>query len=134
MNWKMILWAVFTVAVLSMNGCAPGSEEWNIRIAAHCYIKGGGLQEGEKLVFVNGIQRKCEKEWQGQQCKYAVVKYTYRKANGSLDQRIIHLLMTEHCDSIIDCSYDGTAEWVSSEDLLILKNIFPRGIFGGERQ
>ena len=80
MNWKMILLAVFTVAVLSMNGCAPGSEEWNIRIAAHCYIKGGGLQEGEKLVFVNGIQRKCEKEWQGQQCKYAVVKYTYRKA------------------------------------------------------
>ena len=42
--------------------------------------------------------------------------------------------MTEHCDSIIDCSYDGTAEWVSSEDLLILKNIFPHGIFGGERQ
>ena len=134
MNWKMILLAVFTVAVLSMNGCAPGSEEWNIRIAAHCYIKDDGLQDGEKLVFVNGIQRKCEREWQGQQCKYAVVKYTYRKANGSLDQRIIHLLMTEHCDSIIDCSYDGTAEWVSSEDLLILKNIFPHGIFGGERQ
>ena len=134
MKWKMILLAVFTVAVLPMNGCAPGSEEWTIRIAAHCYIKGGGLQDGEKLVFVNGIQRKCEKEWQGQQCKYAVVKYTFRKANGSLDQRIIHLLMTEHCDSIIDCSYDGTAEWVSSEDLLILKNIFPHGIFGGERQ
>ena len=134
MNWKMILWAVFAVAVLSMNGCVPGSEEWNIRIAAYCYIKGGGLQEGEKLAFVNGIQRKCEKEWQGQTCKYAVVKYTYRKANGSLDQRIIHLLMTEHCDSIIDCSYDGAAEWVSSEDLLILKNIFPHGIFGCERQ
>ena len=134
MNWKMILWAVFTVAVLSMNGCAPGSEEWNIRIAAHCYIKGGGLQDGEKLVFVNGIQRKCEREWQGQSYKYAVVKYTYRKANGALAQRIIHLLMTEQCDSIIDCSYDGTAEWVSSEDLLILKNIFPHGIFGGERQ
>ena len=133
MNWKMILWAVFTVAVLSMNGCVPGSEEWNIRIAAHCYIKGGGLQEGEKLVFVNGIQRKCEKEWQGQTCKYAVVKYTYRKTNGSLDQRIIHLLMTEHCDSIIDCSYDGTADWVSSNDLLILKNIFPHGIYGCER-
>lgn len=91
------------------------------------------MQEGEKLVFVNGIQRKCEKEWQGQQCKYAVVKYTYRKANGALAQRIIHLLMTEQCDSIIDCSYDGTAEWVSSDDLLILKNIFPHGIFGGER-
>ena len=133
MNWKMILWAVFAVAVLSMNGCVPGSEEWNIRIAAHCYIKGGGLQEGEKLAFVNGIQRKCEKEWQGQTCKYAVVKYTYRKANGSLDQRIIHLLMTEHCDSIIDCSYDGTADWVSSNDLLILKNIIPHGIYGGER-
>ena len=133
MKVKTIIWTVLAVVVLSMFGCVPGSEEWNIRIAAHCYIKGGGLQEGEKLVFVNGIQRKCAKEWQGQTCKYVTVKYTFRKANGNLDQRIIHLLMTEHCDSIIDCSYDGTAEWVSSEDLLILKNIFPHGIFGGER-
>ena len=133
MKTKTVIWTVLAVVVLSMNGCVPGSDEWNIRIAAHCYIKGGGLQEGEKLVFVNGIQRKCEREWHGQMCKYVAVKYTFRKANGSLDQRIIHLLMTEHCDSIIDCSYDGTAEWVSSEDLLILKNIFPHGIFGGKR-
>ena len=111
----------------------PGSEKWNIRIAAHCYIKGGGLQEGEKLVFVNGIQRKCLREWGGQTCKYVAVKYTFRKANGNLDQRIIHLLMTEHCDSIIDCSYDGKAEWVKDDDLLILRDIFPHGVFGGER-
>ena len=26
--------------------------------------------------------------------------------------------MTEHCHSIIDCSYDGKAEWVKSDDLL----------------
>ena len=133
MNWKMILLAVFTVAVLSMNGCAPGSEEWNIRIAAHCYIKGGGLQEGEKLIFVNGIQRKCLREWQGQMCKYVAVKYTFRKANGNLDQRILHLLMTEHCDSIVDCSYDGKAEWVNDNDLMMLRDIFPHGVFGGER-
>ena len=96
----------------------PGSEQWNIRIAARCYIKGGRLQEGEKLFFVNGIQRKCLREWHGQTCKYVAVKYTFRKANENLDQRIIHLLMTEHCDSIIDCSYDGKAEWVKSDDLL----------------
>ena len=97
----------------------PRSEQWNIRIAAHCYIKGGKLQEGEKLFFVNGIQRKCLHEWHGQTCKYVAVKYTFRKANGYLDQRIIiHPLMTEHCDSIIDCSYDGKAEWVKSDDLL----------------
>ena len=111
----------------------PGSEKWNIHIAAHCYIQAGGLQEGEKLVFVNGIQRKCLREWQEQTCKYVAVKYTFRKANGNLDQRIIHLLMTEHCDSIIDCSYDGKAEWVKSDDLLMLRDIFPHGVFGGER-
>ena len=125
--------AVLAVAVLSMSGCMPGSEKWNIHIAARCYIKGGGLQDGEKLVFVNGIQRKCETLWQGKTRKYVAVKYTFRKANGSLDQRIIHLLMTEQCDSIIDCSYDGTAEWVSSDDLLVLKDIFPHGIYGGDR-
>ena len=111
----------------------PGSEQWNIRIAAHCYIQADGLQEGEKLVFINGIQRKCLREWQEQTCKYVAVKYTFRKANGNLDQRIIHLLMTEHCDSIIDCSYDGKAEWVKYDDLLMLRDIFPHGVFGGER-
>ena len=133
MKPKFIIIGLVLAAVLSMSGCMPGSEKWNIHIAAHCYIKGGGLQEGEKLIFVNGIQRKCLREWQGQMCKYVAVKYTFRKANGNLDQRILHLLMTEHCDSIINCSYDGKAEWVKDDDLLILRDIFPHGVFGGER-
>ena len=133
MKPKFIIIGLVLAAVLSMSGCMPGSEQWNIRIAAHCYIKGGGLQEGEKLIFVNGIQRKCLREWQGQMCKYVAVKYTFRKANGNLDQRILHLLMTEHCDSIIDCSCDGKAEWVNDNDLMMLRDIFPHGVFGGER-
>lgn len=133
MKPKFIIIGLVLAVVLSMSGCMPGSEQWNIRIAAHCYIKGGGLQEGEKLIFVNGIQRKCLREWQGQMCKYVAVKYTFRKANGNLDQRILHLLMTEHCDSIVDCSYDGKAEWVNDNDLMMLRDIFPHGVFGGER-
>ena len=132
MKTKIFIGVIISV-VLLINGCMPGSDKWNIRIATIVYVKNGGLQEGEKLVFVNGIQRKCEHEWQGKTCKYVAVKYTFRKSNGSLDQRIIHLLMTEHCDSVIDCSYDGKAEWVYSNDLLILKNIFPHEIFGGGR-
>ena len=133
MKPKFITIGLVLAVVLSMSGCMPGSEKWNIHIAAHCYIKGGGLQEGEKLIFVNGIQRKCLREWNGQTCKYVAVKYTFRKANGNLDQRIIHLLMTEHCDSIVDCSYDGKAEWVNDNDLMMLRDIFPHGVFGGER-
>ena len=79
MKPKFIIIGLVLAAVLSMSGCMPGSEQWNIRIAAHCYIKGGGLQEGEKLIFVNGIQRKCLREWQAQMCKYVAVKYTFRK-------------------------------------------------------
>ena len=82
MTKKIFIIGLVLAAVLSMSGCMPGSEQWNIRIAAHCYIIGGGLQEGEKLIFVNGIQRKCLREWQGQMCKYVAVKYTFRKANG----------------------------------------------------
>lgn len=63
MTKKIFIIGLVLAAVLSMSGCMPGSEQWNIRIAAHCYIKGDGLQEGEKLVFVNGIQRKCLCEW-----------------------------------------------------------------------
>ena len=133
MTKKIFIIGLVLAAVLSMVFGVPGTEQWNIRIAAHCYIKGGGLQEGEKLIFVNGIQRKCLREWGEQTCKYVAVKYTFHKANGNLDQRIIHLLMTEHCDSIIDCSYDGKAEWVKSDDLLMLRDIFPHGVFGGER-
>ena len=132
MKAKFIIIGLVLAAVLSMSGCMPGSEQWNIRIAAHCQIKGGGLHEGEKLVFVNGIQRKCLREWQGQSCKYVAVKYTFRNANGDLDQRLIHLLMTEHCESVVDCSYDGKAEWVNANGLLMLEDIFMRGVFGGE--
>lgn len=85
MTKKIFIIGLVLAAVLSMSGCMPGSEQWNIRIAAHCYIKGDGLQEGEKLVFVNGIQRKYLREWHGQTCKYVAVKYTFRKANGNLD-------------------------------------------------
>ena len=71
MKTKFIIIGLVLAAVLSMSGCMPGSEKWNIHIAAHCYIKGGGLQEGEKLIFVNGIQRnacvngkgKCVNMW-----------------------------------------------------------------------
>ena len=107
MKTKFIIIGLVLAAVLSMSGCMPGSEKWNIHIAAHCYIK--------------------------QMCKYVAVKYTFRKANGNLDQRILHLLMTEHCDSIVDCSYDGKAEWVNDNDLMMLRDIFPHGVFGGER-
>ena len=47
MTKKIFIIGLVLAAVLSMSGCMPGSEQWNIRIAAHCYIKGGGLQEGE---------------------------------------------------------------------------------------
>ena len=80
MTKKIFIIVLVLAAVLSMSGCMPGSEKWNIHIAAHCYIKGGGLQEGEKLIFVNGIQRKCLREWQGQMCKYVAVKYAKRTA------------------------------------------------------
>ena len=103
MKPKFIIIGLVLAVVLSMSGCMPGSEKWNIHIAAHCYSK------------------------------YVAVKYTFRKANGNLDQRILHLLMTEHCDSIVDCSYDGKAEWVNDNDLMMLRDIFPHGVFGGER-
>ncbi|MBR4563968.1 MAG: hypothetical protein IKO26_05925 [Paludibacteraceae bacterium] len=122
MNWKKIFMAVLAVAVLSMSGCMPGSDQWNIRRAARCYVKEGGLQEGEKLVFVNGIQRKCGCEWQDKSCKYAAVKYTVRDANGNKQQRMIHLLMDERCKRVIDCSYDGKAEWAHADGLLLLFN------------
>ena len=46
MTKKIFIIGLVLAAVLSMSGCMPGSEKWNIHIAAHCYIKGGGLQEG----------------------------------------------------------------------------------------
>ena len=41
MKPKFIIIGLVLAAVLSMSGCMPGSEKWNIHIAAHCYIKGG---------------------------------------------------------------------------------------------
>ena len=115
----MIIWTVLTVAVLSVNGCMPGSEQWNIRRAARTCIKEAGLEQGEKLVFVNGIQRKCGTEWQGENCKYVAVKYTVRTADGRKNQRLVHLLMTKHCGRTIASSFDGKAEWVRANGILL---------------
>ncbi len=39
MTKKIFIIGLVLAAVLSMSGCMPGSEKWNIHIAAHCYIK-----------------------------------------------------------------------------------------------
>ena len=120
MKTKMIILAVLAVVVLGMFGCVPGSEQWNILRAARTCVKENGLREDETLVFVNGIQRKCEVEWQDEPCKYAAVKYTVRTAEGRKQQRLVHLLMTGHCGKTLACSFDGKAEWVRANGLLII--------------
>ena len=117
---KMILWAVLAATVLfAVNGCRhiPGSEQWYIQKAAKHCIKNDGLQAGEKLVFINGTQRQCACEWNGQPCQYVAVKYTVKKPNGSKTHRIVHMLMSENGKQAIEVSFDGKAEWVQGRDI-----------------
>lgn len=125
MKTKMIVLAVIAAVVFSMGGCRhiPGSEQWRIRRAAtHC-IKTGGLQPGEKLSFINGTQRECACEWQGQPCKYVAVKYAVKDANGDKTHRIVHLLLSNNCKQTFDVSFNGSAKWVQGRDIDVINDL-----------
>ena len=120
MKTKTIIWTVMAVVVLfAVNGCRhiPGSEQWYIQKAAKHCIKNDGLQAGEKLVFINGTQRQCACEWNGQPCKYVAVKYTVKEADGDKTHRIVHLLMSQNGKQTVEVSFDGKAQWVMGRDI-----------------
>ncbi len=116
--------AVGLFAAMSLTGFAPGSDQWHIRVAAARYVRNEGLQDGEKLRYVGLVSHKEHRVWNGQECKYATVKYTVRNASGQREQRILHLLMTERCDSMVEVSRDGEAEWIYKNDAYLLKGFF----------
>ena len=119
MRTKTIIWTVVAVVVMTMSGCRhiPGSEQWYIqKTVKHC-IQNDGLQAGEKLVFINGMQRQCACEWNGQPCKYVAVKYAVKEADGNKTHRIVHLLMSENGKQTIEVCFDGKAEWVQGRDV-----------------
>jgi len=119
MKKRILIIAMVLAAVVTMNGCrfVPGSEQWYIQRAAKQCIRHDGLQAGERLVFINGTQRECTCEWNGEACKYVAVKYAVKQADGSKTHRIAHLLLSENGKQTLDASFDGQAEWVMGKDI-----------------
>lgn len=92
-----------SAVALTVSSCSnvPGTDQWKIRKAATAYIE-RGLDDGQSIRWGH-IERKCHREVDGRDCKYAKVKYTL-VTNRKEEPKTLHLLMSEHCDTLYTAS------------------------------
>lgn len=74
------------------------------------------LGEGEKFRY-GYLERKCGRNVDGKFCKYAEVHYEVISASGETSEKMLFLLMSEHCDSVLDISEERDKEWTNKETL-----------------
>ena len=90
-------------ALVSLTSCYfPGSDQYKIKSATKEYVK-SQLGEGEKFRY-GYLERKCGRNVDGKFCKYAEVHYEVISASGETSEKMLFLLMSEHCDSVLDIS------------------------------
>ena len=63
------------------------------------------------------LERKCGRNVDGKFCKYAEVHYEVISASGETSEKMLFLLMSEHCDSVLDISEERDKEWTNKETL-----------------
>lgn len=93
----------------------PGSDQYKIKSATKEYVK-SQLGEGEKFRY-GYLERKCGRNVDGKFCKYAEVHYEVISASGETSEKMLFLLMSEHCDSVLDISEERDKEWTNKETL-----------------
>lgn len=103
-------------ALVSLTSCYfPGSDQYKIKSATKEYVK-SQLGEGEKFRY-GYLKRKCGRNVDGKFCKYAEVHYEVINASGEISEKMLFLLMSEHCDSVLDISEERDKEWTNKESL-----------------
>lgn len=104
------------LALVSLTSCYfPGSDQSKIKSATTEYVK-AQLSEGEKFRYGH-LERKCGRNVDGKDCKYAEVCYEVVAASGEASEKMLFLLMSEHCDSVLDISEERDKEWTNKESL-----------------
>ena len=103
-------------ALVSLTSCYfPGSDQYKIKSATKEYVK-SQLGEGEKFRY-GYLERKCGRNVDSKFCKYAEVHYEVISASGETSEKMLFLLMSEHCDSVLDISEERDKEWTNKETL-----------------
>lgn len=110
LNYTIVLMASL-ILTLFTSCYFPGSDQAKIKSATGKYIK-AQLKEGEKYQW-KGLERKCGREVDGRDCKYAEVHYNLINKEGETEHKILFLLMSEHCDSVYDITGERDKDWVS---------------------
>ncbi len=93
----------------------PGSDQAKIKSATAKYVK-SQLNDGETYHW-KGLERKCGRQVDGKDCKYAEVHYDITYKGGETEHKMLYLLMSEHCDSIYDITGERDKEWTFKQSL-----------------
>lgn len=93
----------------------PRKRPYKIKSATKEYVK-SQLGEGEKFRY-GYLERKCGRNVDAKFCKYAEVHYEVISASGETSEKMLFLLMSEHCDSVLDISEERDKEWTNKETL-----------------
>ena len=104
--------ACFTL-VLCSSCYFPGSDQAKIKSATTEYVK-AKLGKGEKYRW-GYLERKNGRNVDGKDCKYAEVHYQVITESGETLDKMLYLLMSEHCDSVYDISENQDKEWNSKQ-------------------
>ena len=106
--------ACLSLALFNSCSLIPGNDQYKIRTATKEYAK-THLNEGEKYQWGH-MERKCGRNFDGKDCKYAEVYYDVITESGETLNKTLFLLMSEHCDSLYDVSETRDKEWISKKD------------------
>ncbi len=104
--------ACFTL-VLCSSCYFPGSDQAKIKSATTEYVK-AHLNEGEKYQY-GYLERKHGCFVDNKDCKYAEVHYQIITESGDTLDKMLYLLMSEHCDSVYDIAEKQDKEWNSKQ-------------------
>lgn len=107
--------ACLSLALFTSCSLIPGNDQYKIRTATKEYAK-THLNEGEKYQWGH-MERKCGRNFDGKDCKYAEVYYDVVTESGETLHKTLYLLMSEHCDSLYDVSEAKDKEWISRNTL-----------------
>ena len=110
---SMIVLATSLTLILFTSCGLPGSDQAKIKSATAKYVK-SQLGEGEKYRW-EGMERKCGRQVNGRDCKYAEVHYDLINKEGETEHKMLFLLMSEHCDSVYDVTGERDKDWVSAQ-------------------
>ena len=114
MKTNTLFWIIVVFAGFTSCTRVPGTDQWKIRAAATNYVQ-QELKAGEKMQWGH-IESKLSRSVNNHTCKYAKVTYSIVSVSVKQTDKSLYLLMSEHCDSVLNISEYSDNQFTTTND------------------